>query len=373
MRPDVTVETLRVSAYELPTATDAESDGTRTWRSTTLVLVEAGGGGEQGLGYTYAHPSAGQVAADVLAPAVRGADALAPAAAYERMHAAIRQLGHAGVAAMALSAVDVALHDLRARLLGLPLADALGRVRDRVPAYGSGGFTDYDERQLREQVRGWMAQGFEQVKVKVGRDKRADPARLDVVREEIGERVELFVDGNGAYLPHEAVGWARRFADGHDARWFEEPVSSQDPSGLRHVRARAPAGMAIAAGEYAWDLPDLVALRDAAAVDVLQADVSRCGGATGLLRADGLCCAAELPFSAHCVPAVMAHVGCAMRSLLHCEHFFDHARVERLLFDGAPAPRDGALIPDRSRPGLGLELRRADAERYALSAQEAAR
>ena len=365
MRPDVAVASVGVCSFELPTATPHESDGTRTWSATSVVLVAVHAAGETGLGWTYAPPATAGVVDGLLAPLARGADALAPAAVWERMHEAVRQLGHAGMAAMALSAVDVALHDLRARLLGLALCDALSPVRDAVPAYGSGGFTDYDERQLRTQARGWVEQGFTRVKVKVGRDPAADPARLAVVRDEVGDAVALMVDGNGAYLPHEAAGWAQRFAAEQAVDWFEEPVSSQDLAGLRHVRAHAPAGMAVAAGEYVWDLPDLAALRDAGAVDVVQADVSRCGGVTGMLRADGFCAAAQLPLSAHCVPSVMAHVGCATSALLHTEQFFDHERVERLLFDGSPQPRDGLLRPDRDRPGLGLELRTADVRRWA--------
>ena len=280
------------------------------------------------------------------------------------MQVQARQLGHAAITEMAISAVDIALWDLKAKLLGVCLADALPRFRESVPVYGSGGFTSYSPEQLAEQARGWAEQGFRSVKIKVGRDKTVDPGRLRLTRLEIGEYVELMVDGNGAYTPKEALYWAQRFASVYGVTYFEEPVSSQDLAGMRFVREHGPAGLAVAAGEYAWNLYDLQALLDAGAVDVLQADVSRCGGITNLLRADGLCKARSVPFSAHCVPAVTAHAGCAMETIVHAEYFFDHQRIERMLFDGALDPSDGLLTPDRSRPGLGLELRRADAAEY---------
>lgn len=104
----------------------------------------------------------------------------------------------------------------------------------------------------------------------------------------------------------------------------------------------------------------------AGSVDVLQADVTRCGGVTNLVRLDGLCKAFQLPFSAHCAPAISAHVCCAMESVAHIEYFFDHYRIEQLLFEGAREPREGALTPDRSSPGLGLSLRAEQAARYEL-------
>src|ERR671936_2447483 len=113
--------------------------------------------------------------------------------------------------------------------------------------------------------------------------------------------------------------------------------------------------MAIAAGGYSWTLFDLERLTGA--VDVLQADVTRCGGITGMLRADGLCKAHSLPFSAHCAPAISAHVCSAMECAVHIEYFADHVRAERQLFEGTLEPENGALRPDRSRPGLGLGLR----------------
>jgi L-alanine-DL-glutamate epimerase-like enolase superfamily enzyme len=363
---DVSVEGLDVAAYRVPTATPEESDGTLVWDSTSLVVVEAHGGGRTGLGYTYCHPAAAEVVAGKLAGVVEGCDALMPPLAWSRMQVQTRQMGHAGIAAMAVSAVDIALWDLKARLLGLALADVLPRFRESVPAYGSGGFTSYDDGELRDQLAGWADQGFGSVKIKVGRDKEADPHRLDVARAAVGDDVELMVDANGANAPKEALHWAGRFAAEHGVRYFEEPVSSQDVAGMALVRERGPAGMAIAAGEYGWGLPDLEALVDA--VDVLQADVSRCGGITNMLRVDGLCRARSRPFSAHCVPAVSAHAGCAMESLIHVEYFFDHQRIEGMLFEGAPEPAGGCLTPDRSRPGLGLELRRADAERFRVGA-----
>jgi L-alanine-DL-glutamate epimerase-like enolase superfamily enzyme len=140
-------------------------------------------------------------------------------------------------------------------------------------------------------------------------------------------------------------------------------VSSADVAGLRLVRERGPAGLDVAAGEYAYVLADFRNL--IGAVDCLQADVTRCGGVTGLLRAAALAEAFNLEISGHCAPQVSAHALCAIPNLRHLEWFHDHVRIESLLFDGVLDPVGGALRPDRSRPGHGLELKRADAERYA--------
>ncbi|MFL5822870.1 MAG: enolase C-terminal domain-like protein [Solirubrobacteraceae bacterium] len=358
------IDDVRVSAYEVPTATEQESDGTLVWDSTTLVVVEVCCGEHTGLGYTYCDPSAGLVIESKLAGVLEGADPLMPQKAWAEMQLATRQLGHDGIAAMATSAVDVALWDLKARLLGVCLADLLPRYRESVPIYGSGGFCNYSADQLREQVQGWMDDGFQSIKIKVGRDAEADPERVALVRSVAGPDVEVMVDANGANNVAEAMLWAERYRSEFDVIYFEEPVSSDDLAGLAHVRDHAPPGLAVAAGEYGWNLPYFQRMLDAGAVHILQADVTRCGGITNLLRIDGLCKARCLPFSAHCAPAVSAHACCAMETVRHIEYFFDHHRIESLLFEGTLDPDDGLLTPDRSRPGLGLELKRDKAARY---------
>jgi L-alanine-DL-glutamate epimerase-like enolase superfamily enzyme len=358
------IDAVDVSAYEIPTATDQESDGTLVWDSTTIVVVELQCGGHTGLGYTYGHPSVGSVVESKLAGALEEADPLMPQRAWAEMQMQARQLGHAGIAAMAISAVDVALWDLKAKLLGVCLADLLPRYRDSVPIYASGGFCNYSPDELREQVQGWIDDGFRSVKIKVGRDAKADPERVGLVRSVAGPDAEVMVDANGANNPQDAVLWARRYREEFGVSYFEEPVSSQDLRGLAYVREHAPAGLAVAAGEYGWNLPYFQQMLDSDAVHILQADVTRCGGITNMLRVDGLCKARNLPFSAHCAPAISAHVCCGMESVVHIEYFFDHYRIESLLFDGTLDPEAGLLTPDRSRAGLGLELKRADARRY---------
>ncbi len=356
------MQRLDVGAYTVPT--DApESDGTLQWDATTIVVVEAHAGEAVGLGYTYGPPAVAALIAGSLADETTGTDALSPQRTWAVLRASLRNAGQPGVGALALSAVDLALHDLRARLLGLPLARALGAVRDDVPIYGSGGFTSYGPDRVAEQLGGWAAEGLQRVKLKVGRDPDGDPARLDAARAAVGDRVALMVDANGAFSPDRALGWAQRYADwGVD--WFEEPVSSDDVAGLHRVRGGAPPGMAVAAGEYAWSAFDADRLLAAEAVDVLQADVTRCGGVTELLRIDALARARNRPLSLHCAPAASAHVGCALDALVHLEYFHDHVRLEGMLLDGTLSPQGGALRPDRDRPGMGLQLRRADAEPY---------
>jgi L-alanine-DL-glutamate epimerase-like enolase superfamily enzyme len=347
----VEVEGLDVGIHDVATESP-ESDGTLTWDSTTAIVVRAHAAGRIGLGYTYGADSVGHFVESKLAEQVRGADAMHPQAAWASMQGAIRNAGRPGIAAMAISAVDVALWDLKARLLELPLADLLGRFHDAVAIYASGGFTSWSDRELRS----WAAEsaGIGRVKIKVGREPERDPERLRVVRRAVGDGVELMVDANGAFTSKEALLWAQRYAE-YGVTYFEEPVTSEDRAGLRFVRDRGPAGMEIAAGEYEWDLPQLRDL--AGCVDVLQADVTRCGGITNLLRVDGICKSRALPFSAHCAPAISAHVCAAMECARHIEYFHDHVRVEEQLFEGTLKPEGGALRPDSSRPGLGLELR----------------
>jgi len=360
VRTDVAVDSLDVAAYTVPT--DApESDGTLEWSSTTIVVVEAHGGGETGLGYTYAAGAAATLIREQLEEVVLGADALAPQATALALGHALRNVGRPGVGFCALSAVDAALWDLKARLLGVALADLVGRAHDAVPVYGSGGFCSYSLDRLREQLGGWVADGISRVKMKLGRDPAGDPARLDAAREAIGADAELYVDANGAFAPKEAIRRAARYHGDWDVTWFEEPVSSADLEGLRLVREHS--ALDVAAGEYAFVPRDFANL--VGAVDCLQADATRCGGVTGVLAAAGLAQAHGLDLSAHCAPQLSAHAFCAVPTLRHLEYFHDHVRVERLLFDGVLEPERGVLRPDAARPGLGIELKRQDAEQYA--------
>jgi L-alanine-DL-glutamate epimerase-like enolase superfamily enzyme len=349
---------MRVLTFEIPTD-EPESDGTLEWDSTTIVVVEVDAAGETGIGYTYADASAAQLIESKLLPLLGDHDPMAPPATWMRMRAALRNVGQQGVGAMAISAVDVALWDLKAKLLGVPLADALPRFHDAVPVYGSGGFTSYSLDRLQEQLRGWVEQGITRVKIKVGRDPGADPERLDAAREAIGPNCELMVDANGAFDRMNALAWAQRYHEEWNVTWFEEPVSSEDLEGMTFVRDHSPPGIAIAAGEYAWDLADLA--RMAPCVDVLQADVTRCGGVSAFIRADGIARAHGVPLSAHCAPAASLHACCACESLLHLEYFHDHTRIESTLFEHVAEATGGALRPDRERNGLGISFARTTA------------
>jgi L-alanine-DL-glutamate epimerase-like enolase superfamily enzyme len=169
------------------------------------VVVQLSCGEHTGLGYTYCHPAAGQVIESKLAALLEESNPLMPQQAWAQIQVQARQLGHAGIAAMAIFAVDIALWDLKAKLLGVCLADALPRFRESVPVYGSGGFCNYSTEQLADRVRGWVSAGFRSVKIKVGRDKTADVGRVDEVRSVAGPNVEVMVDGNGAYGLPDAV------------------------------------------------------------------------------------------------------------------------------------------------------------------------
>jgi L-alanine-DL-glutamate epimerase-like enolase superfamily enzyme len=365
VRAETSVEQLSAAAYSVPT--DApEADGTLAWDSTTIVVVETRAAGETGLGYTYGDPACAGIVQHVLAGLVAGRDAMDIPGAWQVMARSVRNLGRPGVGMMAISAVDAALWDLKARILGVPLVKLLGCVRDAVPAYGSGGFTSYSDERLAEQLAGWVESGMSRVKMKVGSQPERDPDRVAAARAAIGDDAELFVDANGACSRKQALDLAERVA-AQGVTWFEEPVSSEDLEGLRLLVDRVPAGMAVAAGEYGDDLAYFRRMLDAGAVDVLQADATRCGGISRFLDVGALCAARSMQLSAHTAPSLHTHVCCALAPVIHVEHFHDHARVEGLLFDGAATPVDGCLRPALDAPGTGLRLRRPDADRYRVA------
>ena len=356
---------LDAAVYVIPT--DApEADGTLAWDKTTMVLVTARAGGELGIGWSYTAAAAATVVDELLATAVTGRDAFDVAGAAEAMARQVRNVGRPGIAAMAISAVDIALWDLKARLLGVALSGLLGRARDAVPVYGSGGFTSYPDERTRDQLSGWVdKQRIPRVKIKIGESwgggERRDLARVRLAREVIGPDAELYVDANGGYTAGQAV----RVAAGLDAcgvTWFEEPVSSQDLAGLAAIRRQVRPD--VAAGEYSWSLADSAALVTAGAVDCLQLDVTRCGGITEFLRGAALAAAHNLQVSGHCAPNLHAHVAAAVPNLRHLEYFHDHQRIERMLFDGTLDPHGGTMRPDPDRPGHGMTMRDADAEPF---------
>jgi L-alanine-DL-glutamate epimerase-like enolase superfamily enzyme len=351
-----------VSVYKIPT--DApEADGTISWDSTTMVLVQLEAGGKHALGYTYADPSTAKLADTLLQQVVLGQDAFDHGAIWLAMLKHVRNLGETGIAMMAISAIDNALWDLRARLLDVPLVCLLGMVRNSIPVYGSGGFTTYTDEQLTRQFSGWAEKGFGMVKMKVGTDPAVDPHRVTVARNAIGKSSRLFVDANGAYTVTEAIRLANVFSESA-VEWIEEPVSSDNLVGLNQIRKRVPVGMDVAAGEYGYTAWYFRRMLDAQAVTVLQADATRCGGITGFLNVAALCWAHNLPLSSHCGPSMHLHVCCASPRAIHMEFFHDHARIERMFFDGFREPVSGNMSPDLSRPGMGLELKKEDAAAF---------
>ena len=354
---------LDVSAFTIPTDLP-EADGTIAWDSTTIVTAEVQAGGQTGIGFTYGDRAAAGIIDRVLSPIVLGRDAMAVPGTWAAMQRAVRNLGRPGIASHAIAAVDIALWDLKARLLGLPLVTLLGAARKGIPVYGSGGFTTYSLNQLESQLRGWAKSGITKVKMKVGSNPETDVDRVRAARKAIGPKVELFVDANGAFTRKEALRFAEAFAE-HDVRWFEEPVPSDDLEGLALIRQRAPAVMDIAAGKYGYDPTYFRRMLEMGAVDVLQADATRCAGVTGFLEAAALADAYHVPLSSHTAPSIHVHLCCGAQAACHLEYFHDHVRIERMLFDGVLEPARGILFPDLSRPGLGLQFKRTDAQQYA--------
>jgi L-alanine-DL-glutamate epimerase-like enolase superfamily enzyme len=362
----------RITALRIPTDQPQESDGTAVWDSTTVVIIELTAADVTGIGISYAHAAAAHVAKELCEKVVLKKSAFDIPAIHSDLDIQVRNWGRPGLVSTAISAIDNCLWDLKSRLLNQPLLALLGKMREEIPAYGSGGFTSYTEKQLLDQLTGWAADGLHAVKMKIGRDPAQDVVRVAAVQKALNGRAELFVDANGAYNRNLALRKARQFGD-LGVTWFEEPVTSDDRVGLHLLVEHAPPVMKIAAGEYIYVLDDARLLLEAQAVDVLQADATRCGGVTNFLKIGHVCETYHFPLSAHTSPSMHATLCCALVKAINVEYFHDHARIEQMIFDGALKPVHGNLKPDLSRRGFGFELKRADAEKFQIFSADVSR
>ncbi|MGB8704003.1 MAG: enolase C-terminal domain-like protein [Gillisia sp.] len=359
-----TLEKASVSAYKIPTEAP-ESDGTLKWDHTTLVLVQLESNGVEGIGYTYANPATAFMINRQLLSLLEDENILNISLLWEKMLHHIRNLGRPGISSMAIAAVDNALWDLKAKILNLPLCTLFGQIHSEIPVYASGGFTSYDPAEISEKFGQLFQKGHNKFKMKIGRDKSEDLRRIEAARKAIGDS-ELFVDANGAYFPREAIKMSREMKD-FNIKWFEEPVTSDDLAGMKRVRDKAPPGMNITAGEYGYSSNYFKRMLESGAVDVLQADATRCAGFTGLFRAAVLCESFHLPFSTHCAPYLHLHAAVAVKNCVHMEYFRDHVRIEKMLFEGPEEVEDGKLSPDLSQPGMGLHFKHQDAKKFKIN------
>lgn len=350
----MSIDKLEVKYFEIPTETP-ERDGTLEWQFTGLVTLELYSGSHKGLGYTYADRATASFLVEHAIPLLRGKSENQHFLLINELKKTNRNLGNAGLTSMALSAVDIALWDLKARVLNISIQNLLGFRRESTPFYGSGFFLDNNSDDLMRQLNKFQEMGIKAFKMKVGDGIERDINRIKDMRERIGDDVSLFVDANGYYGHKEALELSREM-EKLNISWFEEPVSSDDLNGLQFLKERLPFKVNLVAGEYCYQISDVLRLIENKAVDIIQIDATRCEGVTGAMRASQLAHAFNLPVSTHCAPLLHGNIGLSLENLYISEHFYDHTRIEENYFIHEGHYIDGSYVPSLDQLGFGWDL-----------------
>ncbi|MCY3801101.1 MAG: mandelate racemase/muconate lactonizing enzyme family protein [Chloroflexi bacterium] len=359
---------VRTSLVAVPRSR-AVADATATKMGTgghCFVHVETDEGVE-GLGMSTASRAVREVIEHDLKPLLIGADPLHIEGLWQAMFWQVRGFGRKGVAIQALSAVDIALWDLKAKYLGLPLFKLLGPCRESTPIYGSGGWTSFTREELVEEQTGYVERGMRRVKMKVGMDfgskTRQDLSRLRAVREAVGDDVEIYIDANNGYTAKQAIGLSPRFQE-YDVGWLEEPVMADDIDGLARVARAIP--IPVATGEHEYTKYGFKDLLVRGAADIAQPDVGRVGGVTEWMKVAQLADAFNIPVASHGYQLVHLHLACATPNMLVVEVLGTVEEADRILYKEFPVPSGPDWAPDPDKLGLGLELNPATVERYGL-------
>jgi L-alanine-DL-glutamate epimerase-like enolase superfamily enzyme len=315
--------------------------------------------GLEGIGVTY-HEVGGEATRELIrrnmAPRLIGRDPLETEVLWQEFFHYLRGVGRKGLSFCALSAIDIALWDLKGKIAGLPVYRLLGGTRSRMPVYASGGWTSYDDDQLVAEMKSMVARGYAIIKMKVGFDGgrkiNRDVVRVRKVRDAVGPDIRILVDANNCFDAATAVQLANRIRE-CDITLFEEPVFADDIPGL--ARFRRGTDIPLATGEHEYTKFGVRDLLLAEAADIVQVDGARVGGYTEMLKCAALTQAWNVGFAPHAMEHIHMSLVAAIPNALFLERLLMFEGVTERVFKNAPAPVDGHMtVPDV--PGIGLEL-----------------
>ncbi|MEM6354773.1 MAG: mandelate racemase/muconate lactonizing enzyme family protein [Pseudomonadota bacterium] len=358
------IENVRADHYmiPLPSALEDSMHGRMEGFEVVTARVRDADGAE-GVGYTFTCGVNGGAIADILgremAPRVAGRDADLIEAIWKDLWWAFHYGGRGGPTVLALSALDMALWDLKAKRAGLPLWRLLGGYNARVPCYAGGIDIHLSPEELVEQTHQNRAKGHRSIKMKVGRPLlREDVAKIAAMRDAFGPDMALMVDANMAYTTDAAIRAARAFRE-FDLTWFEEPIPPDDPLG--HARVLREGGVPVATGENLRSLWDFRVLIETGGVSFPEPDVTNCGGVTPFIKIARLAEAFHLPVTSHGAHDITVQLlaACPNRSYLEAHGFGLENYVEEPL-----VIEDGhAIAPDRPGHGVAFDWERLEALR----------
>jgi L-alanine-DL-glutamate epimerase and related enzymes of enolase superfamily len=324
-----------------------------------VVLVKTDTG-RTGLGITY-HEVGGEAIRECInvdiAPRILGRSPMETEALYDESFAYMRGIGRKGLAFCAYSAIDIALWDLKGQMHDLPLFRLLGGKRNVVPVYASGGWTSYSIDELVEEAKRMVSEGYTKMKLKIGVDGgkniNEDVRRIRAVREAVGPEVDIMLDANNAWTAATAIRFADKVRE-LDIFLLEEPVFADDIPGL--ARFKRGSNIPVGTGEHEYTRFGVRDLILGNAVDIVQADVARCGGYTESLKIIALIQAWNLQYAPHGMEHMHMHLVAAHSCGLMLERLYMFEQVVGDVFDNPPAPKNGMLtLPET--PGLGLKVK----------------
>jgi len=323
--------------------------------------------GLEGLGLGGGAQAARVLIEKTLKPLLIGQDPLHLEKIWEDLFWVVRGVGRKGLAFCAISALDIALWDLKAKFFNVPLYQLLGPYTESVPIYGSGGWTHFSLDELVAEQTGYVERGMKSVKMKVGKDfgrsEQEDVRRLAAVRQAVGDEIEVLIDANNGYYAKQAIRMARAF-EPYRVGWFEEPVLADDIEGLAAV-ARA-IDIPVATGEHEYTKYGFKELIARGGADIVQPDVGRVGGVTEWLKVAHLAHAFNLPVAPHAYQLVHLHLACATPNLRIVEYLGVVEAADKVMYKEFPPSKDGLWSPYPDRPGLGLELDPEAVKKYAV-------
>jgi len=336
------------------------SDATRKVETVGYTIVRiATDQGLEGFGITY-HEVGGEATKSLIlknmAPKLIGRSPLETEVIWQEFFHYLRGVGRKGLMFCALSAVDIALWDLKGKIVNLPLYKLLGGNKTKIPVYSSGGWTSYADQELVDEMKSMVKQGYSLIKFKVGveggRNPRRDLERVRKVREGVGPEIGLLLDANNCWDSATAVQFANNVRE-YNIMLLEEPVFADDIPGLARFRRGTDIPLATGEHEYTkFGVRDLV-LNEAA--DIVQTDGARAGGYTESLKIAAITQAWNLKFAPHALENIHIHLVSAVPNALFLERLLLYEEITAQVYKNAPLPVNGFMeIPDL--PGLGLEL-----------------